>query len=51
MHIALLDESQKPNLPGYDDSLFRYFLDAHTFNSQERVKVQEKAIEGSQLTS
>ncbi|KAJ5192835.1 Aromatic prenyltransferase DMATS type [Penicillium cf. viridicatum] len=49
--VDLLDKLQKLGLPGYDDSLFRYFLDAHSLNSQEREKLQEKAIEGSQLTS
>ncbi|KAJ5589682.1 Aromatic prenyltransferase DMATS type [Penicillium hetheringtonii] len=50
--IDLLDKLQKLPIPGYDDTLFRYFLDAHTLSHEEREQLKEKpAIEGSQLTS
>ncbi|KAJ5219030.1 Aromatic prenyltransferase DMATS type [Penicillium cinerascens] len=49
--VDFLNKLQKLGLPGYDDFLFRYFLDAHTLNSRERDQLQGKAIEGSQLTS
>jgi len=49
--IDLLDQLEKLKIPGFDTSLFRYFLDAHTINDEEKEKLKENKIEGSDLTS
>jgi DMATS type aromatic prenyltransferase len=49
--VDLLSQLEKLNIPGFDPSLFRYFLDAHTVNDHEKGLLKEKKIEGSELTS
>ncbi|KAJ6103986.1 Aromatic prenyltransferase DMATS type [Penicillium sp. IBT 18751x] len=49
--IGLLNQLEKLNISGFDPSLFRYFLDTHTVNDQEKELLKERKIEGSDLTS
>lgn len=49
--VDLLNHLEKLNISGFDPSLFRYFLDSHTVNDQEKGLLKEKKIEGSELTS
>nr|L0E168.1 RecName: Full=Prenyltransferase phqI; AltName: Full=Paraherquamide biosynthesis cluster protein I [Penicillium fellutanum]AGA37276.1 prenyltransferase [Penicillium fellutanum] len=49
--VDLLNQLEVLNIPAFDPSLFRYFLDAHTVNGHEKGLLKEKKIEGSELTS
>ncbi|KAJ5583992.1 DMATS type aromatic prenyltransferase [Penicillium hispanicum] len=38
------------NLKGYSSALFEHFIDTHTVNAEERVKLEGKKLEGSDLS-
>jgi DMATS type aromatic prenyltransferase len=49
--LDLLKALEQLKIPGFNDSLFRYFLTCHTLSDTERGVLTRKKMEGSNLTS